>query len=121
MANRVKGQVALDTGDATYTLEFTPNGFCALEDETGKGTMEFIRNLEAAGEDLKISDMRLLIWAGLQEHHPDLSLRDAGTIIGELGGIEAAVELMETAVTAAFPDRPAKSKGGSGGKRKATA
>ncbi|HCO90501.1 MAG TPA: hypothetical protein DIT40_05965 [Alphaproteobacteria bacterium] len=119
MGNQIKGRVDFECGAVTYSLQFTANGLCELESEAGCSAIVFLKKLDAAGEDLNFSDIRLLFWAGLQEHHPDLTLRDAGRVITDLGGLEPAMTLVEQAVTLAFPDAKA---GGSGtGKRKGSA
>ncbi|WP_407496849.1 hypothetical protein [Pseudooceanicola sp. MF1-13] len=108
MANATKGQKAVEAGGQTYIIEFSANGFCELEDATGKSTMQFLTDLDAQAqaEDVRFKDVRLLFWAGLQEHHEGLSQRDAGRIMKEVGGFEKAMTLIQDAVTLALPQAP---------------
>lgn len=106
MANAVKGQKSFEVDGQTYLIEFTPNGFCELEDKTGKATMAFLVDLGEAAEGaaLRFRDVRLLFWAGLQEHHPDLSEREAGRLMRALGGLVDAMSVIQDAIALSMPD-----------------
>lgn len=119
MGNAIKGQVTFEAQDKTWVLEFTPNAFCALEDETGKGAMAFVAGLEAAATDLRVSDVRVLFWACLVDCAPDLTLNQAGALMHELGGMVEAMALVERALGLAMPDGD-KSKATKPGKTKAS-
>ena len=70
-------------------LRYTLNSLCALEDRAG---MPIDRLM-----DRQFSATRLLLWAGLAEEQPELTVREAGTLIGRsiaLGGsLEDIVDL----------------------------
>lgn len=114
MANRVKGEAAL--GD--YTLVFDINAMCLLEEETGLKTGELLAKMQ---EGIGISELRSFIWAGLQDRHPEITIKAAGGVIGDFG-IEESLKALEEAITAAFasdqkatPARPRKAaKAGTG-------
>jgi hypothetical protein len=80
-ANAMRGEVAF--GD--YTLVYTFNAFCLLEQETGVHTQNLLQMMQ---EGLGFSDLRAFVWAGLQEKYP-LKLTDAGDLIGQIGLTEA--------------------------------
>ncbi|MGK7653149.1 GTA-gp10 family protein [Roseovarius sp. B08] len=120
MANAVKGKVDFTSGDEGYSLQFTTNGMCALEEESGETMMAFIQRLEQNAEtDMSMKDVRILFWAGLQEHHEGITLKEAGRVMtGVEGGFMGAVALYERALQLAFPDAvegqgdaPGKAKG----------
>ncbi|WP_299933352.1 GTA-gp10 family protein [uncultured Pelagimonas sp.] len=113
MGNKVMGQFDLPAGDKTYKIEFTPNGWCELEDVVGCGTMEFLKRLEEAEEKLNFRDVRLLMWAGLIEHHDGITLKDAGRVIKDAGGLEVVFQKLGEAVKASMPQ--GKDSGGDGG------
>lgn len=73
----------------TLKLRYTVNSLCALEDRAG---MPIDRLM-----DRQFSATRLLLWAGLKEEQPELSVSDVGALIGQsilLGGsLEAIVDL----------------------------
>jgi len=118
MGNQIKGKFSFKAKGETFALQYTANAMCELEDATGKSATAFLQRLEnTAKEDLSFSDVRLLFWAGLQEHHAGLTVKDAGDLITGLGGIVAALELVGKAVAASMPAAP---KAGAGGNTAST-
>lgn len=104
MSNLVTGKIDFEAGGARYALHFTANGMCELEAAAGCTTMAFLRRLDgSAAADLSFTDVRLLFWAGLQEHHPELDVRAAGKVMTALGGLDKAMELVGRAVSASLP------------------
>lgn len=80
-----------------YKLYYTVNSMCAVEERAGKPISEIL--------DREFSAARILLWGGLLEYHPDITLKSAGDIIGEhmLGGgslaevIDLCAEAMQLA------------------------
>lgn len=108
MANPHRGQVSLVAGDATYTLSFSANALCELEDATGETVAQITRKLnDSDGASMKL--VRSLVWAALQDHHPEVDLKKAGRIITDAGMV-ATMEAIGRAFELAFPaqegDRP---------------
>lgn len=72
-----------------FKLRFTVNSLCALEDRAGMSIDRLM--------DRQFSATRLLLWAGLMEEQPELTVRDVGALIGrhvaEGGTLEDIVEL----------------------------
>ena len=92
----MRGRVHFNAGGRDLELRFTTNALCRIEEKTGKAFGEIAAAL--AG-NVRISDLRVLFWAGV-----DLpTLDEAGNIIDDLG-MARAVELLGEAITAAFPD-----------------
>lgn len=104
MANPHKGEVAFKAGDATYTLRFSIDALCSLEDITGKGIIALSNELSNA-ERLSVTLLRQVLWAGLQEHHKGLDLKEAGELIAAAGGVVAMVEIIARAFEATFPEK----------------
>lgn len=98
----------LRTPTAEYTLHYSSNAVCRLEAET-EMTLEQISNSFNSGKNLKVTLVRALVWAGLGDRHPGLSLEDAGRIIDEVGIVEA-VTLAAQAFQGAFPRARSNSK-----------
>ncbi len=101
----VRGELALSVEGEAFTLAFTPNALCDLEEETGKTVVQWARDIEAvvASEDISVRDLRLLFHVGLSEYHPDIDRKGAGKIMHRMGLVEAASKVME-AFMLAFPD-----------------
>ena len=77
MANPNRGEVELKAGDDTYTLVFTINALCDIE--------EAHPGLNILGDISKLSNIRYLLLAGLCARHPDIKKADAGNILQEAG------------------------------------
>lgn len=101
----VTGEVRVEVGGEVYTLAFTPNALCDLEDATGKTVVQVGRDLDAMllDEDMSVKMLRMLVHHALSEHHPDLDLKGAGQVMRKLGLAEASQKVME-AFMLAFPD-----------------
>lgn len=118
-ANAVKGEAKL--GD--FVLVFNFNAICALESATGRDAADVFAALQPGpgGEPPSVSFtlFRTLVWAGLQERHPDLSEAAAGNIIQEAGGPQATADALTSALSAMAPEAkaaasPPKAAGGTG-------
>ena len=101
MAN-ARGIVRFEAGGDNYKLQFTTNAWCELEDQAGAPMGEFLVGLGEGG--LSFRRFRLLIWAGLIEHHPNIDLRGAGALIDQMGGVAKISPLVEEAVLASVPE-----------------
>lgn len=66
----------IKAGANQYRLEYNMNSICDFEDITGL-QVAYITKRSLSG----LNTLRALFWAGLQEHQPDLKLKDAGNII----------------------------------------
>lgn len=105
MANRVKGEVAFEAGEQEYVLLLDFNALCDLEDD-------FPGLMDGQVEFKSPKAIRRVFHAGLAEHHPDLTERDAGRLLHELGLAQAGVVIQE-AFKASFPDADAGGEGAS--------
>lgn len=82
-----------------YKLEFNFNAICEAE--------EILGPLPALVKDRKAFEaaktVRALLWAMMLEHHPDITLKQAGTIIEEVG-LDKADAAVQSAFVKAYPD-----------------
>ena len=113
MANPHRGSVALQVGDRAYTLSFSVNAICELEDALGQPVAKIAAGLNDP-ENVRMSTVRAIIWAALRDHHSEVDLKGAGEIATE-AGIPACMEAIEKAFNLAFPEakedtRPQKAK-----------
>ena len=118
MANKHKGEVTFETDGKNYTLRFSTNAICELEGVLDRSIISISQDLINAEKDperLRFSTMRAILWAGLREHHPSLTLAEAGDVMTEMGGLAKAVEIIAEGFALAFPepqangaDRPQK-------------
>ncbi len=105
MANPHLGEVPLKAGDETYKVSLSLNAMCELEEAFGKPLLEVVGELEQAQTDpkkLRLATVRTLVWGALQDHHPEVDLRQAGIIAG-LAGLPVVMEAIVKAIHLAFP------------------
>jgi hypothetical protein len=90
-------------GETDYTLRLSVNAIAEAEGLLDKGVNEIIQSLD------RVTTLRALLWAGLLEHHPKLTLFAAGELIGEAGA-DVIGEKLGEALKAAFPDEAKSSE-----------
>ncbi|MBR1585722.1 MAG: hypothetical protein IJ662_09300 [Clostridia bacterium] len=94
-----------------YPLRFTVNALCCLEEKTGKS----LDQLQGA----QMSCLRGLLWCGLMEANPAMTLQDAGDLItrhlqsgGSLSALsDALAKALEDACFFQPPGPPARTVG----------
>lgn len=111
MANGFKGEIALSCDGKSYTMVLDFNALCDFEAETGKNALTALEGMERGTVEAR--DMRALLWAGLRQHHPEITLQDAGRILSE------NVDAIQRAAMAASPDAAGNGKRPSPKKRRA--
>jgi hypothetical protein len=112
MANPLRGQATFEHDGETLTFSYTNEAFCLVEKVTGVSffdTIEAIQKAEADGLKPKITDMRALLWGGLQEYQPKFPLLQAGDMIlrGETPVLTAMMEALNGAMPKAAEETPA--------------
>lgn len=105
MANSQRGEVSATIRDETYILRIATNEWCSLEDEHGKNTDELISGffqMIAAGK-LNMALVRSFFRASLAGSRPDITHQEAGTIMSEIGLVEAGA-LLGKVIAASMPE-----------------
>lgn len=105
MANKEKGEVSLTCGNTEYTLRFSTNSLCELEDASGMGVMEIGEKFDSGKFGIK--DLRVILWAGLRDYHKELSMENVGEII-DVVTMEKAMEVTIQSFQLAFPENKKK-------------
>lgn len=90
--NRERGEWPLTVGDKQYKMRLTTNAMAEVEDlAKGKPWDRILEGLMRGS----VSDCRLLMWAALRDHHPEIatdstdSLKRIGDLVDEAGGLTA--------------------------------
>jgi hypothetical protein len=112
MANRFLGEATVDVDGRRWTLRCDFNAMCEFEDATGKDALTVFGEFETGKVGVK--DMRAMMWAFLQHHHPDATLQDAGDLLS--ANVNAMMEVIKSASPTADE---AEGLGNAGPKRKA--
>lgn len=115
--NPVRGMSAVEIGGKTYPIAFTINALCEAEAEARK-PIPLISQEMMLGS---VTAMRLVLWAGLRGGGAgDLSLKDAGDLVGDLlveKGVTEASRVIGEALALAFPDAAGAAAEGEGQKK----
>lgn len=111
MTRRGEGEATFDFGGKTWTLRLDFNAMADFEEQTGKG---FLLTLEAMGTGAaSANDIRALFWAMLQDHHPELTIREAGRMV------TAGMSALNQAAISAMPSAEPEEETATAGKTKA--
>jgi hypothetical protein len=109
--NPEKGEACFIIGKGTpdekkYVLQFTFDALEAIETETGESIEAVFTRIQDPAKR-RLRDVRILVFAALREHHPEITMRLAGELIlaaktdAVYAGLSRAAEL-------AFPSDPAE-------------
>ena len=102
MTNPHKGDVTLDVAGKAYTLRYSHSALVKLETQLGKGLMKVMQEMSSP-EEMRIGTVAALLWAGLQKHHPSMTLEEATDLLDDIdGGARGAVEVLGEAFERAF-------------------
>jgi hypothetical protein len=108
MANAEKGEASFEFEGKSYTFVLSINALCELEDLLGQRINDTLAKLgNPNASDLRT--MRAMLWAGLREHHPDVTLKQAGVMLQKMG-LAGITALLNKGIERTFPradaDRP---------------
>ena len=106
MANPHRGEVGVTIAGKPYTLVFTTNALCELEDALNRSAFAVFAEVAKATQDatvLRYSTLRAMLWAALRERHAGISLKEAGGMMEDFGIREVMGALVQ-AMAAAMPD-----------------
>jgi len=118
MANRERGEVAMEIQGQVYTLVLSTNAMCEIEEllSTPSKPVTFPEVLERVNQN-SVRHIRALIWGALRAHHPTLSLVDVGNLIQEAGGLLAFSVQLQALADSTKPDLEDAAEGKSGAER----
>lgn len=100
MANKLRGEVGFEADGKSYTLAFSINALCQMEDRIGVSVADVGTALSGKR---RYSTLRSLFWCALCDYHPGLTEQDAGRIMAAIGTNKADA-LVAEAFKLAFPD-----------------
>lgn len=111
-ANPETGEVSFEVSGKTYRLQFTIDAICQLEDTLDKSVGGFLADLHRG----RVGALRAGLWAGLREHHHDVTIRQAGDfLLAPALRSGGAAQLLIRAINLAFgEDEEAAPAGGDG-------
>lgn len=106
-ANPHRGSVEFEIEGKTYTLRYSINAICVLEERAGRTLLQLAEDLKDI-TTLRMATIRDVLYAGLIEHHPEITVAAAGELIIAAGGAIKVVAKFSDAMAAAYPAPEAK-------------
>ncbi len=112
------GEVTFEADGRAWRLRFGVNALCRLEANV-EDPAEIERLVgDRDGEAPQLSTVRAAVWAGLFDHHPEITFDDAGALIDHVG-LQAMGSKIGQAIVVGLPKRrpganppkPARRKG----------
>ena len=94
---KANGKVKLNDD---YTLRYSTNAMVEFEDETGEEFLAIATKMQRGNVSFKM--LRALVWAGLLHDDDEITTKQAGNIIDEVG-FEEAIEKAVQAIEYMFP------------------
>jgi hypothetical protein len=101
MGNPLRGEATFEVEGKQYRVRFSWNAAAAYEETAGRPLSDAL--LDVARERFSAKSLRAMLWAGLQDEHEDVSLKDAGRLIDKMGRKEAQ-RVMGVALRYFFPE-----------------
>ena len=101
MGNPLRGEASFEVAGKAYRIRYTWNAAAIYEEAAGRPLSDAL--LDVARERFSAKSLRAMLWAGLQDEHQDVTLRDAGRLIDKLGRKEAQ-RIMGVALRYFFPE-----------------
>lgn len=105
MANKLRGEVELQTPEKTYTMRMSINAIVGIEDHFDMGINQ-VAELLGDAKGMRVGNLRAIVMHSLREAEPNLTLEQAGNIVQAAGFAETAVAITE-ALKLAFPEAKA--------------
>lgn len=102
MANAEKGEVALKVGEDEFTLVFSIDALCQLEEKAGKPISAIVSEMSDP-DTRSVRLLRLMLWAALREKHPKVTVLQAGQLIVPAGGVDGVLPLVFNSFALSFP------------------
>lgn len=106
MGNSFKGEVSFDVDGKSYRLRYSTDALVQLEEKLDRGIVDISGEMMTWGKTpskMRLGLIRALLWAGLQDHHPDIDIKAAGELITKAGGLAAIANLVGEGMALAFP------------------
>lgn len=100
MANKHKGESAIEIDGQPYTLVFDLDAMEAMEEHFDRDWADLQPRLVKGS----IRIARVMLWAMFRRHHPDVTLERSKRLIDAAGGIRAMGSIIDTAMRNAAPD-----------------
>ncbi len=86
-SNPHRGDTQIEVGQETYTLCYDLNACALIMEKLGLSSFEQLAEMGQAKGGMGLSEIRYLLWAGTQRHHPELSENEVGALEWDLESV----------------------------------
>lgn len=110
MANKVIGEVPFKVDGKDYILCFDNDALIEMEDKLDAGIVAITQEMQRwtkEPERLRLKWIRILLWAGLKKHQPNMTVKDAGEMIDLTSGGEM-MSVIGDAISKSFGESETK-------------
>jgi hypothetical protein len=105
LANRERGEASIVIEGVSYTLSIDTNALCEIETLfSSDGPDVLFHDVLRRAASGRLAPCRGVLWGLLRRYHPDVSLLDAGCLLGVIGTVELGRHLSRL-IPHAIPDR----------------
>lgn len=101
MANKYRGESAIEIDGQPYTLVFDLDAMEAIEEHFDQDWADIQPRLTRGS--IRVS--RVMLWAMFRRHHPDVTFEASKRLIDSAGGVHAMGSIIEQAMRNAAPDK----------------
>lgn len=101
-------------GDNSYTLRFSVRAMAALQDHYQLPSLTAVGAKLQDSDNLSITDMVAMLWAGLRTYHPEITFDEALGMLDDMG-IENMQSVLGDAMQGAMPDADPNASADAGG------
>jgi hypothetical protein len=107
----MKNDIKFEAAGKSYTVGMSANALCLLEDAFDGIGFHSILSEWVDPQKITITNVRKLFWCALTDHQPEITEKEAGELIGAVGGLAPVLEMVSRALVeggvAAFDEQPA--------------
>jgi hypothetical protein len=100
--SKQRGDVPITIDGVTYVLKMDINSMASLE-ELFDDELTFEEIFKRAQAN-KLRYVRAIWWAALQHHHPEITIQQAGELLGKAGGMFEIVKRLGLVGLSTIPD-----------------
>jgi len=102
MMNPHRGDVSFEVAGKTYTMRLSHAALIKVEEALNKNLSQVMTEMSSP-DTMRLGTVVVLVWAGLQKHHPTLTQEDVANLFDEMpGGVQGMVIILDKAFSKAF-------------------
>ena len=93
MTNLLRNQIEVTLGEKTYKARLTIDSIIQIEEKVGMGIIKLVQRMTEG--DVRMSDVLQVLYFSLRGGGNDLSIKDVGKLVGDVGIVESTKSVAE--------------------------